>query len=477
MAAPRRPRPQGKADRQAGEVAAAAPPLWVPQPGPQTLLCQCPVPEIFFGGARGGGKSDGLLGEWYGHAMTYGAKARGIMVRREGIQLEDIIARSQQLYGPAGWQWNAGKNFWTSKEGAVLRFRHLWDETAAGSYLGHAYTRVYAEELTNWPTPKPLLLLMATLRSAHGVPVGFRASGNPGGPGHNWVKSRYIDPAPPLVPIRDEKTAQMRVFIPSLLLDNPALYTSDPTYALRLLDVGSEALVKAWLEGDWNIVAGGALDDLWGPHVVCRPFQVPRTWRVSRSFDWGSSKPYACLWWARADGEKHPGAPGLPRGYMVLIGELYGTNGKANEGTRELAVEVGRKILAAEKDLDIAGRVAAGPADSAIFATENGKNIADDFRRVGVNWTEAEKGPGSRAAGLERVRQRLKASKQRPREEPGLLIFDTCRHALRTLPTLPRDPLKPDDVDSDAEDHVYDALRYALTGSGRSAVTVRQLKR
>lgn len=448
--------------------------LWAPQSGPQTALLSCPAFEVFFGGARGGGKSDSVLGDWMKHATEFGEHARGIMVRREATQLEDIIARSQQLFTRLGWTWNGSTKTWRSAAGATLRFRHLWDEVAAESYQGHSYTRLYPEELTNWPSPGPLLRMSATLRSAHGVPVGIRATGNPGGPGHNWVKARYVDPAPPMTPILDPITGQSRVFIPSRLADNPALTSADPTYSARLHTVGSAELVRAWLEGDWNVVAGGALDDIWtaanAARIVLEPFAVPDSWRRLRSFDWGSSRPFSVGWWAVADGTAPQGVPALPRGSLVRIAELYGWNGKPNEGSRRLASEIAREILAVEKEMG-GPRVSPGPADSAIYATENGQNIADDMARLGVRWIEAEKGPGSRKAGLERVRRMLAAAAASPREEPGLFIFSTCRHAIRTLPTLPRDQKNMDDIDTAAEDHVYDEVRYTCMSMGVAPVS------
>jgi hypothetical protein len=145
---------------------------------------------------------------------------------------------------------------------------------------------------------------------------------------------------------------------------------------------------------------------------------------------------------------------------LVQIAELNGWNGKPNEGCRKVATEIAREILAAEAAMGLSGRVEPGPADAAIFAVENGQSIADDMARAGVRWTEGEKGPGSRKTGLERLRRMLKAAAATPREEPGLFFFDTCRHSLRTLPVLPRDGKKPDDVDTEAEDHAYDAIRY-----------------
>ena len=181
-----------------GEKAATAYTIgWEPQQGPQTALLACPVFEVFFGGARGGGKTDGMLGEWASHADLHGKNAVGLMVRRERVQLLETIERSRQIYGPIGARYNDQDKMWRWPNGARLRFAYLERDADADAYQGHSYTRVYVEELGTFPSASPVLRLMATLRSGEGVRCGFRATGNPGGPGHQWVKARYIDPIQP----------------------------------------------------------------------------------------------------------------------------------------------------------------------------------------------------------------------------------------------------------------------------------------
>ena len=194
-------------------------------------------------------------------------------------------------------------------------------------------------------------------------------------------------------------------------------------------------------------------------HIV-EPFEIPKTWRIDRSFDWGSSKPYSVGWWAESDGcdiKLRDGATrSTQRGDLFRIAELYGWTGKPNEGTRELAVEIARKIKA--QDMSNGHRVHAGPADSSIFDVTNGNCIADDMGRIGVHWTKANKNPGSRMNGWELLRKRFKNSISR--EGPGMYIFETCRQFIRTVPVLPRDDKKLDDVDTLAEDHIGDETRY-----------------
>jgi hypothetical protein len=170
--------------------------LWAPQEGPQTALLQCPIFEVFYGGARGGGKTEGSIGDWLEHSSKYGEAAVGIFVRRKFKQLAEVIARTKQIFPKMGAKYNEQKAEWRMPGGARLKFVYLERDSDAEEYQGHNYTRVYVEEITNFPSPSPINKLRATLRSGSGVPVGMRLTGNPGGPGHNWVKERYINPDP-----------------------------------------------------------------------------------------------------------------------------------------------------------------------------------------------------------------------------------------------------------------------------------------
>src|SRR5262249_38588954 len=257
----------------------------------QMRLLKCQVFEIFFGGARGGGKTDGVLGEFGAHASRYGKDAIGLMVRRTRAELVETIERSREIYGPLGWKTQrdgedvacAGRRPAALRlSGARCRCRHVPGPQLHASYV---------EEVGNFPSPAPVLKLMATLRSGAGVPVGLRATGNPGGPGHQWVKARYIDPAPlGNKIIRDEVSGLERVFIPSKVDNNRHIDVE--AYKQRLRASGSKELVRAWLDGDWS-VAMGAFFDCWDTkrHVI-EPFEVPKDWMRFRSMDWGSASPF-----------------------------------------------------------------------------------------------------------------------------------------------------------------------------------------
>ena len=284
---------------------------------------------------------------------------------------------------------------------------------------------------------------------------------NPGGAGHNWVKFNWIDKLKPLECERMEKSegGMIRQFIPALMTDNPSL---DHDYEGKLEGLGNPALVKAMRDGDWNIVAGGMFDDLWNPQVhVSRAFEIPYSWKINRGFDWGSSKPFAVLWFAESDGTDITYPDGTTRhsnkGDIYIFDEIYGWSGKPNEGVRKRASEIADNILeleAAKGYLMNSENV----ADSAIFTVENGNCIATDMEQRGVYWGRANKSPGSRINGWQLMRDRLENSAKG--EDKGLYIFDRCRQTIRTIPVLPRDKRKADDIDTESEDHIADVIRY-----------------
>src|SRR5262245_18263598 len=243
-----------------------------------------------------------------------------------------------------GGDWQAARRTWQFSNGARLRLRYFLNEQDARSHQGPSYSWLGGDELGNYPTSQALDLLRATLRSVVGVPCYFRGSANPGGVGHNWLKARYIDPAPPLTPFTSVETVAgetitvKRCFIPSTLEDNVLLMRNDPTYWQRVMAAagGNEALLYAWRYGRWDITAGGMLDDVFSPQWHIRePFPIPGAWPVRRAFDWSASRPYACRWWAHSDGESKP-ADGrtYPKVTRFLVMEDYGWNGKSNEGLR-----------------------------------------------------------------------------------------------------------------------------------------------
>jgi hypothetical protein len=428
--------------------------VWEPQAGPQSRLLTCPVFEVFYGGARGGGKTDGVLGDFAEHAATYGKDAVGLMVRRERTQLIETIERSRQIYGPIGAEFREQDKMWRFPNGARIRFAYLERDADADGYQGHSYTRVYVEEIGTFPSSAPVLKLMATLRSGAGVPVGFRATGNPGGPGHGWVRARYIDPAPlGFKIIKDDVSGLERVYIPSRVTDNRYL---GEDYVQRLRASGSEQLVRAWLEGDWSIVDGAYFPEFSLARHVVKPFEIPAGWARFRSMDWGSARPFSVGWFAVASDDTKAGSITIPRGCLVRYREWYGSSAP-NVGLKLTAEEVAAGIKSREaKDSPMQG-----VADPAMFASDGGPSIAERMARGGVHLRPADNkrvaGRGQ-LGGWDALRARLKGEDE---DRPMLVVFSTCVDTIRTLPALQHDTAKPEDVDSDGEDHAADEIRYA----------------
>ncbi len=426
--------------------------MWRPQSGPQQAFVESRVFEVVYGGARGGGKTDAALGDFALHAQDFGAAARGLLVRRTRTALEPTIARARAIFAPFGAAWGEQKSRFTWPSGAVLYFRHLDRDADADLYQGHDYTRVYVEELTQFVDERPVAKLKATLRSAAGAPCGFRATCNPGGPGHGWVKARYIDAGPWMIVA---EAGLKRVFIPARVADNPELLANDPLYVERLKQSGSAELVRAWLEGDWNIIEG-AFFDKWSERNVVRPFTIPSLWTRFRSFDWGYAAPFSVGWWAVCSDPYPVGDRTIPRGALVRYREWYGSNGKPNEGLRLEAEAVASGILSREKG----DTVAYGVADPSIFREDGGPSIGERFRRAGLNFRPADNtriGKVGALSGWDQLRARINGSD----DVPMLYVFDTCRDFIRTVPVLQHDPARPEDLDTDGEDHVADEARYA----------------
>lgn len=450
----------------------AAPILWQPLPGSQTLFLTCPFFECLYEGTRGPGKSAALLMDFGQHVGTgLGASWRGIIFRREYKELSDLVVKSRKIFGdvfpkarflksPAEYKW-----IWPT--GEELLFRVGVTEEDYWAYHGHEYPFIGFDEMCTWPDLKFYHAMKSVCRSTNpNAPRKIRATANPYGPGHNVVKAYYIDPAPPGVPVKDD-AGRMRVRIFGTIWENSHLLENDPDYVKTLMAEPNPNKRKAWLEGSWDVVAGGMFDDMWreGVHVI-RPFAIPKTWRIDRSFDWGSSHPFSVGWWAESDGsevETSTGKRTFPRGTLFRIAEWYGWNGNPNEGCRMLAKDIAKGILEREAEMGLPPkRVDPGPADTSIFDEENGVCIATDMENVGVKWTRANKSPGSRKQGWEKLRSLLTASMQKPMEDPGLFVFSTCRQFIRTVPVLPRSDRDPDDVDTAAEDHVADEVRYRV---------------
>ncbi len=469
------------------------------------MFLSCPVFECLYEGTRGPGKTDALLMDFAQHVgLGYGPAWRGILFRKEYKELADVVTKSRKwfprIFPKARFHESLSSYKWVWPDGEELLFRTAKRLSDYENYHGHEYPWIGWEELCNWADLKLYLKMMSVCRSSHpDVPRKYRATTNPYGPGHNVVKARFIDPAPAghiITEIfRDKETGQEfkreRVRIHGNIYENKILLKADPQYLANLHAITDPNLKRAWLYGDWDIVAGGAIDDVWRRDIhVIRPFTIPASWYVDRTFDWGSSHPFSVGWWAESDGTPVEFPDGrrktYPRGTIFRIAEWYGWTGEPNEGIRLTDDAIGKGIRERENQLVLNHpgiKIRSGAADSSIFEADPGK----DSIAQGINagywgkqsakdkdiFIEADKSPGSRIRGLQALRRRLKAALAERLEEPGLFVFDTCLNWIRTCPALPRDEKNPEDVNTEAEDHPYDETRYRLLEAKRVARRVK----
>ena len=483
--------------------------VWKPLPGSQALAVSCPCNVILYEGSRGPGKTDAQIMSFRSRVgQGYGKFWRGVIFDREYKNLDDLIAKSERWFP----QFKDGARFLRSKSdykwvwptGEELLFRQYKKDSDYWNYHGQEFPFIGWNELSKFANPKPFELMLScsrtgfipaehTPRKPSGgydtpdgkplpeIPLQIFATTNPYGPGHNWVKRRFVNCAAPGEIVTEttnvynprtgkrEDTSRTQVRLFGSYRENRYL---SPEYVAVLENIKDPNRRKAWLQGDWDIVAGGALDDIWqeGVHILPQ-FNIPKAWPINRGFDWGSSHPFSVGWYAEANGEQvilPDGRKFAPRpGSIIRFAEWYGTTEEGtNEGLRLGAPDIAGGILTREMAMMKSGLVSTlpkpGPADGQIYSVidKSTPTIASKMAAEGVLWVKADKSPGSRINGLELLRNTLSASISG--EGPGLYFTRGCPHAIGLLPTIPRDEEKPDDVDTLAEDHIYDEVRYRV---------------
>ncbi len=418
--------------------------IFEPNEGPQTQFLAASEREVFYGGARGGGKSYAMLIDplRYCHKENH----RCLLLRRSMPELRDMINHSQRLYGRAfpGAKWREQEKEWRFPSGARIEFGYAENLTDVLRYQGQSYTWIGIDELPQYPTPEIYNFLRSSLRSVDPeIPVYMRATGNPGNIGSIWVKDMFVDPAEPgkrFDVIIDTVAGQKKItrrFIPAKLQDNPYLMQTDDY--LVMLSSLPEVQRKQFLEGDWSAFEDCAFPEFDVVKHISEPFEIPRNWHRFRTCDWGYSSAACCLWIA-IDFDNN----------LWVYRELY---------TKRVTADVfARKVLEAEQG----EYIRYGMLDSSTWARRGdvGPSIAETMIREGCKWRPSDRSPKSRVNGKLELHKRFSIDEKSG--EPKLKIFNNCRNLLRTLPLLPTDKHNPEDVDTHAEDHAYDALRYGV---------------
>jgi hypothetical protein len=441
--------------------------VWAPQKGPQKIFLECPIYEVFYGGAAGGAKSESLLMDFIRDVDKWGAAWKGILFRKTYPQLEELICRSLEIFPSIvpGAKFREQKKTWLFPKGETLKFRALDRFADCTNFQGHSYTWEGWDELTHWKADAEYEFMKIRCRSTNKkVPRRIRATGNPGFVGHQWVKAYFVDNGAYTVIANAE--GLQRTFIPSTLDDNPILDKNDPDYRKRIEAIKDDALRKALLYGDWDVVVGAALGSVFfrRKHVIA-PLFPPSNWFTNRVLDWGSSRPFSIQYWTESNGEQLPDGRIFPQGAKILFHEIYGVMVDnrgivmPNVGVQWSARKIAGKMNDFEKRLRnrTGCQVTQGPADLDIFTRQDDHCIYDNFLAEGVQWDKASKGKGSLATGLELIREALDPEHE---DRPMMYVCNNCIHWLRTVPTLVRDPLNWEVVQAGQEDHSYDGTRY-----------------
>lgn len=418
----------------------------IPQPNPkQRLFLRSRCKYTGFGGARGGGKS------WVARvkALKLALKYPGIkvmIVRRSYPELRNnhILPMQQLVPGSVARYVDVHKEM-RFYNGSTILFRYCEGEKDMVRYQGLEVDVLFLEEATQFEE-SVFKMFVACIRGTNGYPKRMYLTFNPGGKGHAWVKRLFIDRA-----YQKGERAEDYVFIQSFVTDNKALMRMQPEY-VEQLEALPPKLRDAWLHGRWDIFEGQFFEEFLNnpnpqrknTHVIA-PFDVPASWQRYRSYDFGYGKPFSCAWWA----VDHDG-----RYYRIL--ELYGCTETPNEGVKWTTEHQFEEIARIEREHPyLAGYHINGVADPAIFGDgKGGKSTADVAAEYGVYFA---RGNNDRINGWMQVHYRLAFDAE---GRPMMYIFDTCRAFIRTIPLLCYDEHKPEDLDTDGEDHVADETRY-----------------
>ncbi len=435
--------------------------VWQPQPRQAAFMAR-PEYEALYGGAAGGGKSDALVIEALRQVHIPWYKA--LILRKTFPQLRELIDKTLNYYPriyPKA-RYNGSSHTWRFPSGAQVIFGSLNRPQDKIQYQGQAYDFIAFDELTHFTQEEYDYLKSRNRPNGPGTRVYMRATANPGGIGHGWVKERFITAGPPMTGIREKASwtdpegrrhtgEQSRIFVPSSVFDNQILMRNDPMYVQRLTSM-PEAERDALLYGNWDSFSGQVFTewrndpahyrDRIGTHVIA-PFAVPESWSIWCGLDWGYSRPFSVGWYA-VDHERR----------LYHIREYYGCTETPNQGVRLEPTTVARRIRAIEADdPNLRGKRIHRIGDPAIWQSDGTESIGELMSRERVTF---DRGDHARIAGKMQLHHRLAM-----REGiPMLYVFSTCRHFIRTVPALVYDEKDVEDINTEGEDHIYDQCRY-----------------
>ena len=415
--------------------------VFKPNLGPQTEFLAANEQDVLYGGAAGGGKSYAMLVDplRYAHRPTH----RALILRRSMPELRELIDKSRELYPQAfkGAKFREVDKIWKFPSKATIQFSFLEKDSDVYRFQGQAYTWIGFDEITHLPTEFPWNYLASRLRTTDPkIQTYMRATANPGGVGAHWVKKRYIEPEEPNKSFTGTDGIQ-RKFIPASLHDNPYL-AHDGLYE-KMLNSLPPTLRLQLLEGNWDVNEGAAFTEFDITKHVIPPFEIPAHWARYKGADYGYAAPSAVVW-AAIDPSDNT---------LIIYKELYqkGLTGKA----------LAQKITEMEVDEPTQPT---GVLDWAAWNSTGtiGPTVGQELVMAGHKFRRADK---NRIQGKLQIHEWLKINSLTNR--PKMQFFNTCINTIKELQGLPLDKNKPEDVDTHAPDHAYDALRYLLMSRPR----------
>lgn len=426
---------------------------WGPQLGPQLAAIDtaCWVDELFFGGAVFGGKSDFLIGD-FAQDLEQGPLWQGILFRRHGPELHELIRRSQEIYPYLGGQWKEAKKEWHWEDGpfagASLLMRHLENEKDVMLYMGHSYSWIAWDELPNMATMEPYRMMISRLRGP-AKNKRIRSTGNPGGLCHNEIKAHFGIAEHPKgnVPLRHSKSKMTRMFLPSFLHDNKIGIEADPDYENRLEGLQDPELIRAWKFGDWNAIRGNYFSKFNQSGCMVDPFEIPKHWPLIGCMDYGESNP---TWFGILtrdyDGRvfvvdeycrRDTGGAEHCRGILSLLETSPYLKQREPEPEKKL------DMIMAPSDMKIKRKPGEAKLETSAWET---------FADHNLHLTPANM---HRVQGARNMKDLLYNGR--------LFFFEgTTERVLSSIGTVQRSTTDPEDVAKVGDDHPYDGLRYGI---------------
>ena len=420
-----------------------------PNDGPQTDFLAAPEIDVLYGGAAGGGKSYAMLVDplRYAHRAAH----RALILRRSMPELRELIDKSRELYPQAfpGCKFREVEKLWNFPSGAKVEFGFLERDADVYRYQGQAYSWIGFDEITHLPTEFSWNYLASRLRTIDSeITPYLRCTANPGGVGAHWVKKRYVTSAPPNESF-EGNDGLTRKFIPARLQDNPYL-CQDGRYE-HMLQALPEVQRKQLLEGNWDVAEGAAFVEFDLDRHVVLPFDIPLGWERTKGIDYGYASESACIW----------GSVDPTDGTLIIYRELYRKNLTGVDLAHMITHMEVRDPYSVQGVLDTSAWARTGTT---------GPTVGETLQRAGHKLRRADK---NRIQGKIQIHEYLRVQQS---GRPRLQIFNTCPNLIRELQGIPLDKNNPEDVDTHASDHAYDALRYLIMSRPRVNDPYSQLK-